>query len=112
APHAGTLDQAAFFGLFLVLGVRLVLRPLEILVLLPARLRAAEGLPVELDLDAFLGEKAFLLGHELVDAHAFRRDSYLAHASSFDWQTIRRRGKKTAPRGAVLAYCGREYPTA
>src|SRR6202008_3597125 len=45
APHARALDQAAI----LVLSERLVLRPLEVLLALPARLRAAERLDVPLD---------------------------------------------------------------
>jgi hypothetical protein len=49
----------------------------------PARLRAAEGLDVPLDLDAFGGEEALLLGDEIVQAHALGRDADFAHGSSF-----------------------------
>src|SRR4029077_1528207 len=53
SPHAGALDDV-LFGL----RVRLVLRALEIVEALPARLRAAERLPVELDVEAFGREVA------------------------------------------------------
>ena len=74
APDAGALDH---FGL--VLGVGLVLRPLQIVQALPARLRAAEGLPVELDVEAFGVEEAFLLRDEIVEAHALRGDGDFFH---------------------------------
>jgi hypothetical protein len=56
------------------LRVRLVLRALEILETLPARLRAAERLPVELDVEPLGREVAFLHGDEVVESHPFRRD--------------------------------------
>src|ERR1700675_125096 len=47
APDAGALDH-----LGLAFGIGPVLRPLEILQILPARLCAAEGFPVEFDAEA------------------------------------------------------------
>src|SRR5262249_19229038 len=41
-----------------------------------ARLRAAEGLPIELDVEAFRFEEAFLLGDEIVEPHTLRGDFY------------------------------------
>jgi hypothetical protein len=80
APDAGALDDV-----FLALGIGFVLRPLEIIHAFPARLRAAKRLPVELDVEPFGGKKAFLLGHEIVEAHALGSDLHVlaAHGSSF-----------------------------
>jgi len=77
APNTGTLDQA-----FVALHVRLVLRPLEVVRALPARLRAAEGLEVPFDLDAFGGEETFLRGDEIVESHGLGGDADFAHGSS------------------------------
>jgi len=63
---------------FLRLRVGLVLRPLEIVELLPAGLGAAKRLPVELDVEPLGGEIAFLQGNEVVEPHAFGGD---LHAS-------------------------------
>src|SRR5580692_5644845 len=79
APDAGTLDD-----LGLVLRIGPVLRPLEILQILPARLRAAKGLPVEFDVEAFGGEKALLHGDEIVQSHALRRDLHAVQFSGHD----------------------------
>ena len=76
APDAGALDH-----LGLVLGVGPVLRPLQIVEALPARLRAAERLPVERDVEAFGGEEAFLLRDEIVEAHALRGDGDFFHGA-------------------------------
>src|SRR5439155_18168106 len=70
APQARALHDLRLPAL----GVRLILRPLEISVALPARLGPAEGLPVELDVDALFGVVAFLVGDEVVEAHALRGD--------------------------------------
>src|SRR5439155_18509323 len=69
-PHAGALDDL----LAPALGVRLVLRALKAIALLPARLGAAEGLPVDLDFDAFVRVEPFLGGDEVVEPHALRGD--------------------------------------
>ena len=61
-PHAGALDQA-----LVALGVGLVLQARLVVEILPARLRSTEGLDVPFDLDAFVGEEAFLLGDEVVE---------------------------------------------
>ena len=79
APDAGALDH-----LGLVLRIGPVLRPLEILQILPARLRAAKGLPVELDIEAFGGEEALLHGDEIVQSHALRRDLHAVQFSGHD----------------------------
>src|SRR5579862_1917968 len=79
APDAGALNH-----LGLVLGIGPVLRPLEILQILPARLRAAEGLPVELDVKAFGGEEAFLHGNEVIEPHALGRDLHAVQFSGHD----------------------------
>src|SRR5580704_6014079 len=79
APDAGALDH-----LGLVFGIRPVLRPLEILQILPARLRAAKGLPVELDVEALGGEEALLHGDEIVQPHALRRDLHPVQFSRHD----------------------------
>src|SRR5262249_39075252 len=54
--------------------VRPVLRPLEIIEVLPARLRAAEGLPIEFDVETFSSEVAFLHRDKVIEAHAFGRN--------------------------------------
>jgi hypothetical protein len=59
-----------------------ILRALKIIQILPARLRAAESLPVEDDIESFGGEKALLHGDEIIQAHAFRRDFHRHQASS------------------------------
>ena len=69
APHARALDHV-----LLGLRVRLVLRALEIVEALPARLRAAECLQVELDIEAFGREEAFLHRDEIVQPHALGSD--------------------------------------
>ena len=71
APRAGALNHIA------ALGVRLVLRPLEIREILPARLRASESLPVKGDVEALGGEEAFLLRHEVVETHPLGRNGHL-----------------------------------
>src|SRR5262249_1295770 len=68
APGAGALDHVA------PLGIGLVLRTIEVGEILPARLRAAEGLPVELHVEALGGEEAFLLAAEIAEPHSFRAD--------------------------------------
>ena len=72
--------QAPWITSRLSCGVGLVLRPLEIVEALPARLRAAEGLPVEFDVEPLGGEEAFLLGDEIVESHAFGGDSHRSQA--------------------------------
>src|SRR5215510_14993528 len=62
------------------LGIGTVLRPLEIVEILPARLRAAERLPVELDVETFGGEEALLLRDKIVKPHALRGDGDLFQA--------------------------------
>jgi len=77
APDAGALDHA-----LIALRIGLVLRPLEVVGALPARLRAAEGLHVPLDLDALGGEEPFLLRDEIVESHALGRNTDFSHRSS------------------------------
>jgi hypothetical protein len=72
-----TPDKGALDHVFLAFGVGLVLRPLEIVHVLPARLRAAKRLPVELDVEPFSGKVALLLGDEIVETHALRRDFHM-----------------------------------
>src|SRR5262249_62206102 len=62
--------------LALVVGIGPVLRTLEIVETLPARLRAAERFPVEFDVETFGGEEALLLGDEVIEPHAFRGDGH------------------------------------
>src|ERR1700730_797979 len=89
-PHAGAgiadraPDASALDHLGLVLRIGPVLRPLEILQILPARLRAAKGLPVELDVEALGGKKALLHGDEIVQPHALGRDLYAVQLSGHD----------------------------
>src|SRR6185436_8307528 len=83
APDAGALDQAAV----LRLGIGLVLGALQVVRALPARLRAAEGLDVPLDLDAFGGEEPFFLGDEIVEAHTLGRDADFTHSFLLAWRT-------------------------
>src|SRR5262249_825543 len=75
APDASALDDGA-----LVLRIGLVLRALEIIEALPARLRAAECLPIKLDIETFGGEEAVLLGDEVIESHAFGSDGHCARA--------------------------------
>ena len=76
APDAGALDHLA-----LVLRVGAVLRTLEIVEILPARLRAAERLPVEIDVKALGGEEALLQGDEIIKPHAFWGDRHGSQAA-------------------------------
>ena len=69
-PHT----QAPWMTSSLSFGIGPVLRALEIVEALPARLRAAERLPVELDIEPFGFEEAFLMGDEVVEPHALGRD--------------------------------------
>ena len=57
-----------------VLGVGAVLRTLEILKALPARLRATKRFPVKFDIEPFGGEETFLHRDEIVETHALGRD--------------------------------------
>src|SRR5262249_18931728 len=75
APDAGALDHLA-----LVLRVRAVLRTLEIVEILPTRLGVAERLPIEIDVEAFGGEEAFLKGDEIIKPHAFWSDRHRSQA--------------------------------
>src|SRR5262249_45941840 len=81
APDAGALDHLA-----LVLRVGAVLRTLEIVEILPTRLRAAARLPVEIDVKPPGGQKALLQGHEMIKPHAFwgdrRRCQAVGHGDS------------------------------
>src|SRR4029077_2432212 len=67
--YAGTLDD-----LLLVVGIGAILRPLEIIEALPARLRAHKGLPVEIHIETLGDEKALMLRHEIVESHALGGD--------------------------------------
>src|SRR4029450_3576085 len=71
APDASALDDLAF-----VLRIGPVLRTLEILEPLPTRLRAAERLPVEFDIEPLGDEETLLMRDEIVKAHAFRGDRH------------------------------------
>src|SRR6185295_4813892 len=77
SPDARALDQV-----LVALGVGLVLGTLLVVEALPARLRAAEGLDVELDLDTLGFEEAFLLRYEIVEAHALGGDADFSHGCS------------------------------
>jgi hypothetical protein len=57
-----------------ILGVGAVLRALEILKALPARLRATKRFPVKFDVEPFGGEETFLHRDEIVETHALGRD--------------------------------------
>src|SRR5262249_22229587 len=76
---AGIADRApdarALGHLALILRIGLVLRTLEIVESLPARLRAAEGLPIEFDVEPLGGQGALLMGAALVKPAPFRRDA-------------------------------------
>jgi hypothetical protein len=85
APLARALDH----GLAFAFGVGLVLRPLEVVLALPARLRPAENLPVELDLQALVPEIAFFESHEVVQPHAFRGDLHADEALRHEWSPSR-----------------------
>src|SRR5215472_5237505 len=76
APHAGALDHVGF-----VFGVGAVLRALQIIETLPARLRAAERLPIELDIETLGGEVPLLHGDEVIESHALGRDFYAMQLS-------------------------------
>src|SRR5262249_28823425 len=69
SPCAGTLDY-----ILLRLGIGPVLGALEIFKALPARLRAAEGLPVELDIEPLGSEIAILMRNEIVETHSLGGD--------------------------------------
>jgi len=61
--------------------VRPVLRALQIVEAFPARLRAAERLPVELDVEALGCEETLLHGDEIIKPHAFGRDPHRVQLS-------------------------------
>src|SRR5262249_60827871 len=69
APQASALDD-----ILVGLGVRTILRPLEVFKTLPTRLSAAKGRPVELDIQPLGCEEAFLHRDEIVETHALGRD--------------------------------------
>jgi hypothetical protein len=53
-----------------------ILRTLPVFEALPARLRAAERLPVELDVQVLGREETLLHGDEIIEPHAFGRDPH------------------------------------
>src|SRR6516164_11599579 len=82
APHAGALDHVGF-----VLRVGTILRALQIVETLPARLRAAERFPIELDIKALGGEVTLLHGDEIVKAHALGRDLHAMQLARHDFSS-------------------------
>ncbi len=109
APQAGSLDDLA-----LVLGIGPVLRPLEIVEVLPARLGAAKRLPVEINIEPLGGEESFLLSNEVVEPHAFRGDRHLLQAhchgavlpESIDGCCFSRPSRTDVSAIRTLAQCG------
>ena len=90
AAHAGAgiangpPQARALHDVLLVLGIGAVLRTLEILQAFPARLRPAECLPVELDVETLGGEVAFLHRDEIIETHALGRDPDAVKAGGHD----------------------------
>src|SRR5262249_29018648 len=104
APNTRALNDLAF-----VLRVGLVLGSLEIVETLPTRLRAAERLPVEFDVEPLGGEEALSMGDEIVKAHAFGSDGHrfqaVGHGVS-SWNSSVICARRALPR-AFLAHSKR-----
>src|SRR6516164_9730923 len=69
-PHT----QAPWITSGSILRIGTVLRSLQIVETLPARLRAAERFPIEFDIEALGGEVPLLHGDEIVQPHALGGD--------------------------------------